>query len=200
MGLDLKDVVGLTTNVIIAGAGVVGGAWAFLRYRRERMDRPALDLEMVTDCSQQGRAYVVFLDVCITNKGKIKWQPFTRRDPNQPVLKDGCEEVNYSVSLQLKRLVLPTETEDRYIDWYGSSALQPVPDLGEINLLTQYEYEDDPKADFFWMEPGESYHFGVPLVLDSGLYLAKLTCVGVGGADDYWTRTLLLKVPEIMKH
>jgi hypothetical protein len=80
------------------------------------------------------------------------------------------------------------------------------PGLGwhrEINLATgYYEVERDSKGLLtkvtdFWMEPGESYSLGVPLILGKGCYLAKVTFIGEAEDDsEFWQRLFLVRVPN----
>jgi hypothetical protein len=61
-----------------------------------------------------------------------------------------------------------------------------------IDVLEEYCDEAKHMTDF-WLEPGESYHIGSPLLLSPGSYLAKATFVGKK-TDDYWSRVFAFSV------
>jgi hypothetical protein len=107
---------------------------------------------------------------------------------------DDEEKLAYSGSLQLKKFKLPRPVGEGWINWFDQDAFEPC-GLKEINLLNEYQ---DPKKDRtdFWMEPGEVYRLGVPLVLRDGCYLAKVTFIGKGSDSNFWSRIVLVQTPE----
>jgi hypothetical protein len=191
---EVKDVVDIVSKVIVGAAALLGGIWAVIRLRTERVYEAALDIAVDTTCPGHGPTPLLFIAICLTNKGKVKIQAKTARD-NGYAFNDGVEQLRHSFSLQLRHFNA-VGAPPGHIDWYESPALAPVPGPPEINIL--YEYEDPRKGNQidFWMEPGESSHFGVPVVVPPGLYLAKITFVGAGGDENYWSRIILAEVPS----
>ncbi len=63
------------------------------------------------------------------------------------------------------------------------------------NLLDEYEYETEGKEDF-WMEPSESSHLCVGVILQPGVYLAMVTFVGDHSDDEFWRRLFIVQIPE----
>lgn len=83
----------------------------------------------------------------------------------------------------------------RYQSELPGTGLEPVEGLKEVNLLSNYEDPQHNNQVDFWMEPGETYYLGTPLVLPAGMYLAKVTVVGSDDDGDYWTRVLRVLIP-----
>jgi hypothetical protein len=187
----LKDIVDITAAAIVSVAAVIGGLWALRRYLIERTEEEAVAIEINSNCELHSRDYLVLL----TNKGHTKVQAKYERNDGW-AYNDGVEKLRHSGSLQIRTISAWEPPNDRHLDWFKSLLLEPVTGLPEVNLLTEYE---DPLQDNrvdFWMEPDETYHLGVPLVLSPGLYLAKVTFIASGGDDNFWSRLFCIHVPD----
>ena len=49
----------------------------------------------------------------------------------------------------------------------------------------------------FRLEPSESYHLSVGVILQAGVYLAMVTFVGQGSDDEFWRRLFIVQIPEL---
>ena len=194
----LKDIVDVTAAVIVSVAAVIGGLWALRRYLIERTDEEAVVIEINSNCTLYGSDYLVLVDVILTNKGHTKVQAKYKRNEGW-AYDDGVEKLRHSGSLQIKAIRGWASRNDRHLDWFKSPLLEPVDRLPEVNLLTEYEDPLQNNRIDFWMEPDETYHLGIPLVLSAGLYLAKVTFVASGGDDNFWSRVFCIQVPEAVK-
>ncbi len=191
----LKDIVDITAAAIVSVAAVIGGLWALRRYLIERTDEEAVVIEINSNCELHGRDYLVLLDVILTNKGHTKVQAKYERNEGW-AYNDGVEKLRHSGSLQVKTIRAWEPPNDRHLDWFKSPLLEPVAGLPEVNLLIEYENPLQNNRIDFWMEPDETYHLGVPLVLSAGLYLAKVTFIASGGDDNFWSRVCCIQVSE----
>ncbi len=194
----LKDIVDIIAAVIVSVAAVIGGLWALRRYLIERTDEEAVDIEINSNCKAYGSDYLVVLDVILTNKGHTKVQAKYERNEGW-AYDDGVEKLRHSGSLQIKAIRAWASRNDRHLDWFKSSLLEPVDGLPEVNLLTEYEDPLQNNRIDFWMEPDETYHLGIPVVLSAGLYLGKVTFVASGHDDNFWSRVFCIQVPEAVK-
>ena len=190
----LKDIVDIIAAVIVSVAAVIGGLWALHRYLIERTDEEAVDIEINSNCTVYGSDYLVLVDVILTNKGHTKVQAKYERNEGW-AYDDGVEKLRHCGSLQIKAIRAWKSRNDRHLDWFKSPLLEPVDGLPEVNLLTEYEDPLQNNRIDFWMEPDETYHLGIPLVLSAGLYLAKVTFVASGGDDNFWSRIFCIQVP-----
>ena len=194
----LKDIVDIIAAAIVSVAAIIGGLWALRRYLIERTDEEAVVIEINSNCTLYGSDYLVLVDVILTNKGHTKVQAKYKRNKGW-AYDDGVEKLRHSGSLQIKAIRDWASLNDRHLDWFKSPLLEPVDRLPEVNLLTEYEDPLQNNRIDFWMEPDETYHLGIPLVLSAGLYLAKVTFVASGGDDNFWSRVFCIQVPEAVK-
>lgn len=185
--LTLKNI----QSLVLIAATIVGGLWALLRLCKERGWESALeiDLQSIFKTLRAGKIFI-FLEVQLTNKGKVKLGAKNIR-PSETAYSDEIEKIRYSCSLKLKKLKEPAGDAKYWIDWFNNSNLEDVGD--EINLLS--EYEDPVEGTDFWMEPGEVYKLGAPLMLAPGLYLAKVTFIGSRSDGEFWSRIMVIDVP-----
>jgi len=65
-----------------------------------------------------------------------------------------------------------------------------------LNLLVEYEDPQHGNRVDFWLEPQECYHLGRIVILPTGHYLAKVTFVGAGDDEDFWSRVQYFEVPK----
>jgi len=187
-----------TTLTILGGiAALFGAVWGYHRLIVERVYEAAVDIAVTVREPTPDAPRLVFVEVCLTNKGKIKVHAKTERTDGK-AFKDDVETHEHSFSLQVRQIDAAKITAPAHLHWFETTALTPVAGLDELNVL--YEYETpcrDGKGVLidFWMEPGESYHFGLPLALDPGMYLGKVTFVAAGDDTNFWSRIFLIRVP-----
>ena len=188
-------------------AGIaVGGVWTYLHFIRRRENETALqiDLAAVTE-PYDGDKWLTFVDVRLTNKGRVALfatgKQLPAYDDRKGVDRIG-QKLDYGVDLQLWQVPAGYPAGE-WINWADRVPREtPTGVYKEIDLATgYYKIPDDGeqgaagKVTDFWMEPGESYSFGVPLVLGKGSYLAKVTFIGAAGVDEFWQRLFLVRVP-----
>ena len=65
--------------------------------------------------------------------------------------------------------------------------MQAPSDVGELNLLPDYMDPQHGDTAGFWMEPGEHYRLGVPIVPEPATYVVKVTFIGQRGDDESWS-------------
>jgi len=172
-------------ELVVTLAAVIGGAWVLLRLFKERTDEAALDIVVtVTSRPYDTTTWLAFFDVVLTNKGKTKVQA-KASVPGQIAFDDQVERLNTSCTLQVKRVRPGLGAPQQWIDWFDSPLLEHMAD---VNLLSEYEDPQNRNRVDFWMEPGEAYHLGTPLILTEGLYLGKITFIGSRGNDNFWSR------------
>ncbi len=179
---------------------MVGGFWALWRFGLRRERKPALDIALTLKIiPETEERFLAFFDVTLTNKSTR--QVLARiRKAGRPAFKDRNETLQHSCSLLLRR-VPPETPQDKLVRWFADAdAKSPLP-THEANLLDDYEYEEPGRKEF-WMEPSESYHLGVGIRLQPGVYLAMVTFVG---QESLWRRLLAFvrllgaKVPFVGK-
>jgi len=188
--LSLKEV---SDGVVIAAA-ILGGLWAFFRFLTERTYQAAIEIGIDYTCAPDEAQYIVFLDIILTNKGHTRVRAKYERTDGW-AYNDGVERLKHSGSLQVRRILPWKQPNNRHLDWFETTLLEPIPDLPEINLFVEYEDPLKENKVAFWMEPNESYHLGASIVLPSGVYLAKVTFIGKGGDDNFWSRVCSIQVP-----
>ena len=188
-----KDRAGVVNDVVVSLAAVAGGLWALLRFKRERSDESALDMEVAirSDRTSTVGNLAVFVETKLRNVGKTKLQakPITK---GSVAYSDSAEKIAYSGSLQVR--LVSVSAAGTCLDWYDDSALRPIRGLHEINLLSEYDIPERNDLLDFWMEPGETYTLGRTIMLPPGLYLAKVTFIGALDGD-FWTRLVQFSVP-----
>lgn len=177
-------------NVVVAAAAIIGGAWAYQSFRRERKNQAALSVDSSVTTEPVGGRHLAAFRVTLTNAGRIKIK--ARRHSSK--YSDGVEALAHDCCLQLRRLEGPSATP-RTVDWFDSAVARPVAGIEDINLLSDYENPEKGNAIEFWMEPGESYGLSAYCVLDSGQYLAKATFIADGDKGNFWTRLMQFSVP-----
>jgi len=177
-----KELTEILHNLVVALAAIVGGLWVVDRIKRERTDEAALEMSLSTSSSVVGTQHLVVLTVHLVNKGKTKIQAKSERDGRGFVFsEDGeqAEKLRFPCSVQLKQLDPTAINGSQRLNWFAGGPWKDV--LGsegpEINVLLEYENPERDNKVEFWMEPGETYHLGVPWILEKGTYLAKLTFV-----------------------
>lgn len=170
----------------------IGGIGAFLfglyNNWRGRTYEKRLLLDVKTSSKPLDDKRVLFVEVILTNAGKGKLDA-RRVGPNDYVYKDADEQLKYSCSLQVKRVNTQKLTDETFLDWYKSSALEAVSGIpAEINLLDDYIVPAESNRVIFWLEPGDIAHLPAPLVLQPGHYLLKVSFYGPKFDEDFWTR------------
>ena len=191
----LKESVGVAHDVVVTLAALAGGAWALLRFKRERSDESALDMAVAVRADKASTANVgaaVFFEVKLKNVGKTKIQA-KATTTGVTAYSDAVETITHSGTLQVRSIAVSAAMTN--VDWYDGKAVQPIPGLDQINLLSEYEIPEKDNLLDFWMEPGESYALGKTITLTPGLYLAKVTFIGARGDGDFWTRLVQFSVP-----
>ena len=167
------------------------GVWAAIRFRKERTYEAALEIRFNATVVSVGSLTTTFLEVTLINLGRSMLQ--ARPVPERGfVFNDGIEQVRFAGDLKLKRLDPASPGTDVHLDWFSSKSLT---DVCEINLLSEYENFQGKRIEF-WMEPGEVYRLGVPLNLEPGIYLAKITFVGANKTEDFWSRITAFEVKQ----
>jgi len=177
-----KELTEILHNLVVAVAAVVGGLWVVDRINRERTDQAALEMSLSASSTVVENRHLVVLTVHLANKGKTKIQAKSERDGDFVFSEDGeqAEKLRFPCSLQLKQLDPSAISGPQRLNWFAGGPWKDV--LGsekgpEIDVLLEYENPELSNRVEFWMEPGETYHLGVPLILEQGAYLAKLTFV-----------------------
>jgi hypothetical protein len=169
---------------------LVGGGWAFWRFCLRREKETALDIALThTSIPEKEGCFLAYFDVTLTNKSPVQVVAKRKR---LPAFSDAGEVLQYSCSVLL-RPVATAASLGSIVQWFADAdAKSPLPGDIEADLLG--EYEDGGKTDF-WMEPSESYHVGVGVVLRSGAYLAMVTFVGQNGDHEFWRRLFIIQIP-----
>jgi hypothetical protein len=179
-------------HLTVALASVIGGLWVLFRFFNERTLESALTIDIdASTVALDGKA-LTFIDVKLSNVGKVRLQA-KPVDPSKNAYDDPVEKLKYSCSLRLKKLDSDTSEPDALIDWFSYKNFS-VTQLGEINLLNEFEDPENNNVVDFWMEPGEIYHLGVPLNLCPAVYLAKVTFVGARSDKEFWSRITIVQV------
>ena len=180
-------------SIITAIGILIAGLWAFTRFRNKRENETALSLDLETSFIEYDRDHqIVFFQAVLKNFGQVKIEAINKCKPAYlDTFGDGTKEI-ISYALDLKVRAIPGDLPGRkIIYWYP----EPSNDIFEVDLLQEYEDYVTNNL-WFWMEPGEEYKLGVPVILSPGNYLAKLTFLGKG-KQEYWSRMFLIKVPPL---
>ncbi len=178
-----------------AFAILVGGCWAFYRFVIRRERKPAIDIALTCETiPETDKQFLAYFDVTCTNRGTCQVVA-RKRKAGRPTFSDRNEVLQHSCSLLLRHVAAgaPLGTQIR---WFADAdAKSPLCTDIEANLLDEYEYEIVGKGDF-WMEPSESYHLCVGVILRPGVYLAMVTFVGQRSDDEFWRRLFIVRIPE----
>ncbi len=174
----------------------IGALWALRRFVLRRESKPAVDIELgVRIIPQTDERFLVYFDVTLTNRSTRRVLA-RRRKRGEPAFTDRSEALEHSCSLLIRR-VPATVPVGSLVRWFADAdAKSPLSTDIVTNLLDEYEYENEGKRDF-WMEPSESSHLCVGVILDRGGYLAMVTFVGPDRKDrEFWRRLFIVEVPE----
>jgi hypothetical protein len=189
--MDCKDLAEIAEHWATVFTLLVGGIWVLYQYviRRSSQTGLAIDVASRSTPHAADRTFL-FVDVTLKNTGQTRLDA-CRKSPSQLAeLYEGS--VHCAGSLQIRPIGELPEGKVAYLDWWAPGAERVgclvVP---EINLLAEYT-DREGQVEFF-MEPGEEYHLGSPLVLYPGVYLAKVVFVGAG-KHEYWSRIVPLIV------
>lgn len=186
-------------HVVVSIAAIIGGFWAVVRLRRERTFEAALNM-VATQRSTPlalGHEHLVTVTIEVTNKGKTKIQAKEVQPGSGPAFDDGIETLHNSFSLKIRKVDDSNPFPNRHLDWFEGPPLLTVPGLPEeINVLSEYEDPLNHDMADFWMEPDESYGFGIPVVLPEGQYVAKATFIAEGEVGGFWSRVFSFSVPS----
>ena len=182
-------------HVIVALASLIGGLWVFFRFVNERAYESALTIGIDSSTITVDGAPLTYLDVTLTNVGKVKLQA-KPVDRFTTAYEDKVEKLQYSCGLSIRKPLSDVTKTGDLIDWFEHTRFEPSKFL-EFNLLNEYgDPEDNNRVDF-WMEPGEQYHLGMPLRLDAGIYLAKVTFIGARSDKEFWSRIVAFQVRTV---
>ena len=184
-------------HLVVTVAAVIGGLWALFRFVHERNSEAALDIATrVQSVPLPSGDHFVTVTLSLTNRGSIKLQAKPNRPWQEPAFTDGVETLRHSGSLQIRQVDGSVPVPNRHLDWFEGGPFVPVPGLPtEINVLSDYEEPRNGSVVDFWMEPGETYRFGVPVALPPGVFVAKVTFVGAGSAGNFWSQIFTFGVP-----
>jgi hypothetical protein len=174
-------------------AVLVGGGWALYRFVLRRESKPALDVGLTYQAipEKEGR-FLAFFDVTLTNKSTCQVMARIRKI-GQPAFSDRSEVLQHSCSLLLRRVNEGLAHEGQ-VRWFpDANAKSPLASDIVANLLDEYEDEAEGIPDF-WMEPSESYHLCVGVILQPGVYLAMVTFVGEQSDDEFWRRLFIIQI------
>jgi hypothetical protein len=197
---DWCKVTELTDHIVVSLAALIGGIWVLFRLNRERTDEAALNISVsVFERSHRyENDYLVAIIVKLANQGKTKIQAKTNRTKDGYAFDDGPEKLRNCCSLQIKKFSACSQKYIGHIDWFEGGPVEPVLGLkSEINMLIEYEDPANNNQIDFWLEPGEEYRLEMPLVLETGVYLAKVTFVAAGSDSNFWSRIFTFAVPVL---
>lgn len=197
--LDLKTKSEILQHVGVAAAALMGGLWASYRFLIQRGYETALQIDFdLSYCAHRNGSHLVFADATLSNKGQTRINAKPKnyvRDEALPTYTDAAEVLYHSCALQLKRIDQHIAS-NAVLDWFESAYLQQVDGIPkQINLLYEYEVSKNGAIDF-WIEPNESYHCSIPLLLTDGDYVAKVYFIGNRGGFEFWSRTFLFRLDE----
>ena len=191
-----KNFAEIAKNLAETLAILVGGGWAFYRFVIRRESKPALDIAL--NCRiipETDDRFLAYFDVTFTNKSTRRVLA-RKRKPGLPAFSDRDEDLQHSCSLLLRRVAAgaPLGTQLR---WFADGKVRsPLPTDTVANLLVEYEYDIEGREDF-WLEPSETSHLCVGVILQPGIYLAMVTWVGQPSDDsEFWRRLFIVKIPE----
>jgi hypothetical protein len=195
----LKSLTDIFQNIVTAIAAIVAGLWVLNRLKRERTDEAALEMTLTSQATQNparapSQDYLVLFTVQLANKGKTKIEAKSERKADGSVFNDGPERLIHSCSLQIRELH-PGVASPQHLDWFEGPWVDIFYGDRAINVLVDYYNPNKRDAESrekleFWMEPGETYRMGVPVILPQGMYVAKLTFVGADQKPGEWDRFL----------
>jgi hypothetical protein len=189
----MKEFIEVLNNIVVMVAAVVGGFWALWRIKRERTDEAALEMALTHTLEPLDHSHLVVFTVQLSNRGKTKIEAKSERSKEGWTFDDGTEKLKYACSLQIRGVQPSPVVPPQGLDWFEGGPWQDMALYRggrEINVLLEYENPHRGDAVEFWMEPGESYRLGVPVVLPAGTYVAKLTFVGADLEEDSFDRFL----------
>lgn len=179
-------------------AAVILAYWAINKYFKERSDKTKLSIEISNTNYLINGLHQVYIDVLLKNEGIVAVHTFKRFRKNDKgesgeveyTWKDSIETIKYSVELQLKKV---KQNKISY-NWFSSDQYEPI--FEHINLITDYENPDETNSNPFFIDPGETYHFGSWFQLERGLYEAKVIVVGDENElpDDFWMRRFPIEI------
>jgi hypothetical protein len=177
-----KNLTEILNNLTVTVAAVIGGLWAVDRIKKERTDEAALEMAVSVRSTPVENAHLAVFTVRLTNTGRTKIEAKSRRDGEFTFSEDGeqSEKLRYACSLQVRKLDATAIHGAQRLNWFGGGPWRDVllsPEGPEINVLLEYENPERNNVVEFWMEPGETYRLGVPVILERGAYLGKLTFV-----------------------
>jgi len=173
-------------SIAITGAAL----WALYLHWRGRTFEKRLLLDISTSSEPFDEKRVLFVEIKLTNSGKAKLQakPVKR---GQWVYKDEIEQLQYSCSLQIRRINPNKVKAETLLDWYNCPALEQIPDVPtEINLLDEYILTNEDNRIEFWLEPGDIAYLPATLILIPGDYLLKVSFYGPDAKNDFWSRQI----------
>ena len=189
--MDALKITEVVHNIVVTIAAVVAGIWAWNRLKRERTDEAAIEMALSTTSTDVGGDHLVFFPVQLANKGKTKIEAKSARDANGWVFDDGPEKLRYPCSLQIRRINAAKGAQPQSLDWFEGGPWQDMRVFRnemEINVLLEYQNPKAGEKIEFWMEPGEIYRLGVPVLLPAAAYIAKLTFVAADQPEDWLDR------------
>jgi len=198
----MEKIAQVINNVVVTIAAIVGGLWVLNRLKRERTDEAALEMNLTANSSKLDAPppdkYLVVFTVELANRGKTKIEAKTKRTVQGNIFEDGPEMLKHSCSLQIRRIDEAQVGTDQSLDWFEGAAWQLLPVFhGDAQIDVLIDYRNANEHDSFgneivefWMEPGETYRPGVPVVLPKGAYVAKLTFVAADQERDWLDRLI----------
>jgi len=183
-------------NVATVVGLIVGGWWTYRLFIKRREDETALGIDLAcTSHPYHGQTHLLFVEVVLTNKGKVRLTATDRSPAWSHQSGSGRREVKHAVDLELRRIPDRLPHGSIIDTWSPGGTAGPTAPAGiEANLATGYVKADSDDTDF-WMEPNEKYALGVPIVLGEGLYLATVTFVGRRPDYEFWRRSVVIRVP-----
>jgi hypothetical protein len=185
---DFNNVAVGAAAILTTGSAIFTAWWAYNKYGKERENATKLKIELTVKEYEIASEKRLYLDALLINKGKVKIETLSRflngklkefvhDDP-----KDKNEKIRYPLELQIKKL----KGDTLWYDWFDKNQYDAIIGFEEINLLKDLEVLDDPTHPGFFIEPGESYHFGCWVSLTKGFYEAKVIYLGSDQPDEFW--------------
>lgn len=201
--MEFKELTEIIHNLVVSAAAITGGFWVLNRIYRERTDEAALEMTLTHSSwkldGPPPDKYAVVFTVELANRGKTKIEAKRARTQeigsgNWYIFDDRSEKLENACSLQIMQVDEGNVGAMQRLDWFEPQGLISE---GRVEHNVLIDYQNPKKKDKarkevveFWMEPGEIYRLGVPVVLSKGVYLAKLTFVGA----DTWLGKLLARI------
>jgi hypothetical protein len=186
------------TQIFESWATIIGifgaGFWALYTFVIKRINKSAIDIDLKTTSFEydNGR-YIVLFESIIKNRGHIKLKAKYKCSPKSPYDPEDETGEFYNSALDLKIRPFPNNCDlNSIVYWYPCDPTSTL----ELDLLNLYrDYPNSPSPAYFWMEPGEEYQLGIPVILSAGLYLAKITFIGKKKLE-FWSRLFLVNIPQ----